>query len=79
MIFFTFMFKVLVFGLCLGAAVSVLVFVPLFIYTIPYALWVGRENTMGRQKDKKKEKIFSAAKNATKLYKSWITRQKPTI
>jgi hypothetical protein len=73
------MIKVIVFALCLGAIISVIVLVPMFLYTIPYTLWVGRENTMGRQKDKQKEKIFSAAKNATKLYKSWITRQKPTI
>lgn len=79
MVFFIFMIKVLIFALCAGAAISVLVYVPLMLYVIPYALWVGNENTMGRQKDKKKEKIFSAAKNATKLYKSWIMRQKPTI
>lgn len=73
------MLKVIVFGLCLGAAVSVLVLVPLFFYTIPYTLWVGRENTMGRQKDKKKESIFSAARNASRLYKAWIMRQTPTF
>ncbi len=73
------MLKVLIFALCAGAVVSILVLVPMFFYTIPYALWVGRENTMGRQKDKDKENIFQAAKNATKLYKVWITGQKPTL
>jgi hypothetical protein len=81
MVIFTVMFKVLIFALCIGAIVAVLVFVPLGIYSIPYALWVGCENTKGRQKDKLKkgESIFYTAKCATKLYKAWITRQKPTI
>ncbi|EPR07761.1 hypothetical protein [Ruminiclostridium papyrosolvens] len=73
------MLKVLVFALCAGAIVSVVILIPTFLYTIPYTLWVGRENTMGRHKDKSKESIFRAARNATKLYKSWITRQKPTF
>ena len=73
------MLKVLVFALCAGAIVSVIVFVPLGLYVIPYALWVGQ--TMGRQKDKlqKGENVFRTAKNATKLYKAWITRQEPTF
>ncbi|PYG86739.1 hypothetical protein LY28_02765 [Ruminiclostridium sufflavum DSM 19573] len=79
MVIFIVMLKVIIFALCLGAVVSILILVPTFIYTIPYTLWVGHENLVGRQKDKCKESIFSAAKNATKLYKSWITRQKPTI
>jgi len=73
------MLKVLIFALCAGAAISVLVYVPLMVYTIPYALWVGHQNTMGRQKDKDKENIFRAARNATKLYKAWITGQKPIL
>lgn len=75
------MLKVLVFALCAGAIVSVIVFVPLCLYVIPYALWVGSEQTMGRQKDKLKkgESAFRTAKYATKLYKAWITRQEPTF
>lgn len=79
MVIFWVMIKVLVFSLCFGAAVSVIVFVPLFIYGIPYCLWVGHENLAGRQKDKKNEKFFTTVKNATKLYKAWIARQKPTL
>lgn len=79
MIIFIVMLKVLIFALCLGAALAVLIFVPLFIYGIPYCLWVGHENCVGRQKDKKGESFFSTVKNATKLYKAWITRQKPTF
>lgn len=73
------MLKVLVFALCAGVVVSVLVFVPLTLYTIPYALWVGAQNTRGKHKDKKKESVFRAARNATKLYKAWITRSEPTF
>lgn len=79
MVFFVVAIKILVFALCLGAALAVLIFVPLAIYVIPYALWVGNENTSGRQKDKKNESVFRSAKNATKLYKAWITHQKPTL
>lgn len=73
------MIKVLVFALCLGAIVSVLVLVPLFLYALPYDLWIGSQNTRGKQLDKKKEGIFRAARNATKLYKAWITRREPTF
>lgn len=75
------MLKVLVFALCAGAIISVLVFVPLGLYVIPYALWVGRQQTMGRQKDKLKkgENVFHTAKQATKLYIAWITRREPTF
>ncbi|PWM25633.1 MAG: hypothetical protein DBX48_06355 [Limosilactobacillus fermentum] len=71
------MLKVLVFALCVGAIVSVIVCVPLALYGIPYCLWVGRQNTMGKHLDKKKESVFRTAKNATKFYKAWITRQEP--
>ena len=79
MVFISVILHVLIFALCVGAAISVIVFVPVCLYIIPYALWVGRENTMGRQKDKDKEKLFQAVKNATKLYKAWISRRKPTF
>lgn len=79
MVIFWVMIKVLIAALCIGAAIAVIVFVPLTIYTIPYALWVGFENNVGRQTDKKKESVFRSARNATRLYKAWITRQKPTF
>jgi len=53
MIIFWVMLKVLVFALCLGAGLAVLIFVPLTIYAIPYCLWVGGQNCIGKQKDKK--------------------------
>lgn len=73
------MLKVLVFALCAGAIISVLVFVPLSVYVIPYCLWVGSQNTKGKQLDKKKESVFRTARNATKLYIAWITRREPTF
>lgn len=79
MVFFSVVFHVLIFALCAGVVISILVFLPLTLYVIPYSLWVGREQTMGRQKDKQKERPFQAAKNATKLYSAWIHRQKPTL
>ncbi|WP_018752676.1 hypothetical protein [Paenibacillus sanguinis] len=74
-----FAFKVLVFALCAGAIIAVLIFVPLAIYVTPYTLWVGFQNNAGKHLDKKKEKNWKAAKNATKLYASWITRKKPSF
>ena len=79
MAIFTVMINVLVFALCVGAVISVLVYVPLTLYVIPYALWVGSQNTRGRHLDKKKEKVFRSARNATKLYAAWISRREPTF
>ena len=73
------MFKVAVFALCVGVAVSVIILLPVFLYTIPYDLWIGFQNNKGKQMDKKKEGVFRSAKNSTKLYKAWILRKEPTI
>lgn len=74
-----FAFKILIIGLCVGAIISVLVFVPLSIYIIPYALWMGNQHSLGRHLDKKQEKFWSIVRNATKLYASWISRKKPSF
>lgn len=79
MVFFIVAVKVLVFALCLAAGAAVLVFVPSCIYIIPYALWVGSQQTKGKQLDKKKEPFWTTVRNATKLYKAWITRQEPSF
>jgi len=71
------MLKVLVFALCAGAVISVLVFVPLTLYVIPYTLWIGFQNNKGKQLDKKKEPVFRAVRNATKLYKAKLTGHEP--
>lgn len=71
------MFHVLVAALCIGAIVSVVVFVPLTLYTIPYALWIGTQNLKGKHLDKKKESAFRAARNATRLYKAKLTGHEP--
>lgn len=73
------MFKVAVFALCVGVVISLLIYLPLTLYVIPYALWIGFQNNKGKQLNKKKECVFRSAKNATKLYKAWILRQEPTF
>lgn len=73
------MFKVAIFALCVGVVVSLVILLPLFLYSIPYDLWIGFQNNKGKQLDKKKEGVFRSAKNATKLYKAWILRQEPTF
>ncbi|CAH8721350.1 hypothetical protein [Paenibacillus melissococcoides] len=79
MVGIAFAFKLLVFAICAGAVISILIFVPLTIYVIPYCLWVGNEQTMGRHQDKKKEGIRKTVKHATILYRSWIRREKPSF
>lgn len=75
-----FVLKLIVFALCAGVVISFLIFVPLTVYVVPYSLWVGHQNTLGKHKDKlQKEGIFKTAKNATILYKSWILRKEPTF
>ncbi|MEF2965671.1 hypothetical protein V3851_07500 [Paenibacillus sp. M1] len=74
-----FMFQVLIAALCIGAIIAFVYYIPLAIYIIPYTLWVGNENTKGKQLDKKKESNWKSAKNATKLYISWIRRKKPSF
>lgn len=74
-----FALKLIAFALCAGAVISFIIFVPLTIYVIPYCLWVGSQNCVGKHKDKKKESVFRSARNATILYKSWITRKEPTF
>jgi fatty acid desaturase len=77
MVLFAVMFKVIVFALCAGAAIAVLVFVPLMIYAIPYCLWVGSQNTKGKHKDKKDEAFKNTIRNATKLYKAKLSGREP--
>jgi len=77
MIIFEVMIGVLVFSLCAGAIISALIFIPLTIYTIPYLLWVGSQNCIGKQKDKKDESPFRSARNATILYKAKLTGHEP--
>ena len=74
-----YLFWLLVFGLGLGAFISVFILFPLFIYSIPYCFWIGSQNCIGKQLDKKKEKFFSTIKHSTQLYKCWLTGRKPTL
>lgn len=74
-----FMFNFMLVALCIGVVLSFIVCVPLAIYCIPYALWVGSQNLVGKQLDKKDEKVSQIIKNATKLYSCWIRRKKPSL
>ncbi|MEF2968360.1 hypothetical protein V3851_23705 [Paenibacillus sp. M1] len=74
-----FAFKILLFALCAGAIIAVIIFVPLSIYIIPYSLWLGNQHTMGRYVEKKNDKFFKIVKSATKVYGSWIRGKKPSF
>ncbi|WP_036644856.1 hypothetical protein [Paenibacillus sp. oral taxon 786] len=71
----TFFFYVI----CAGVVLAILIYLPLMIYVIPYALWVGFQNQVGKHLDKKKERFWRTVRNATKLYVSWITRKEPSF
>ena len=73
-----FAFKVLIFALCLGVVIAVLIYIPLFLYALPYSFWVGSQLTVGKHKDKEKEGFIRTIKNATTLYRCWITKKEPT-
>ena len=79
MIIFTVMIYIIVFALCAGAVISVLIFVPTVIYNTPYWFWLSGQNSRGKLKDLKNESLFKSFRNATRLYKAWITGQKPTF
>lgn len=49
-----FAFKVLIFALCLGVVIAVLIYIPLFLYALPYSFWVGSQLTVGKRKKIKK-------------------------
>lgn len=74
-----FAIKAIIFALCLGAILAVLIYVPLAIYLIPYSFWVGVQGNKGIHYNTKKMSIFKLAKNATILYSSWIRGKKPTF
>jgi hypothetical protein len=74
MVFFTVVIHVLLFALCAGAIISVLVYVPLFIYTIPYT-W-----HLGEQHEKVEKSIFQATKNATAYYnQKKLAKKEPKV
>lgn len=79
MTFIWVMFKILLFAICAGAVVSVIIYVPLTIYVIPYSLWVGGQNQIGKHKDKRKEPFFKTVRNATRLYKAKLSGHEPTF
>lgn len=80
MVFFIVAFKIICLALALGFAVSIIIFVPLTIYIVPYLLWVGAQNTRGRYRELSDvSNCFRSARNATSLYKSWICRTTPVF
>jgi threonine/homoserine/homoserine lactone efflux protein len=79
MTFFTVMINILIFALCAGAAIAVLIYVPPAIYCIPYFLWLGFQMNKGKHKELKNETFFKSVRNATRLYISWISGRAPTF
>lgn len=79
MVFFSIVFHVLIAAVATGIAVSVVIFVPLAIYIIPYCLWVGAQNTKGKYRELRNGNCFRMARNATILYKSWFSHKAPVF
>lgn len=76
-----FAFHLIVFVFCFAAiamgALIVFFFIPLTLYVAPYCFWIGKQNCAGRYKDHQIKFGLKTVKNATKLYKSWVTHQEP--
>lgn len=79
MAFFSGYIGTIILALCVGTVFAIIIAVLLMIFVTPYALWVGAKNTKGEHMDKKKEPVSQSLRNATKLYKSWITKTEPTF
>lgn len=79
MTFFSTTFYILVLALTVGIAFSIVVFVPLTIYIIPFCLWVGFQNNKGNYRNLGQGSCFQMARNATSLYKSWILHKAPVF
>ena len=67
-------------GIGVGAVIFFVIIVPLFVYTLPYAAWLGwNQGTKGIPRKQPSDKLppfkwlSHNVKNATKLYRSWIT------
>ena len=78
----TVIFTIAGFACLIGFGIGVLIGAPLLLYTLPYAAWLGwNSGTKGIPKKLPSDKLpgfknlTHSAKNATKLYKSWITKQ----
>lgn len=68
------------FGLAFFLAFFLIIFVliPLTVYSVPYALWLGSQQQKGKYSHIKINS-FRFVIDATKVYKSWITHTKPQI
>lgn len=69
-------------GLLIGFAGGLLIAGPLLIYSLPYLAWLGWNSGSNGVPNKLEsdnlpalKKIRLHAKNATKLYRSWIKKQ----
>lgn len=79
MAFFSIVFYVSVAAVAIGIAISIIIYIPLAIYIVPYCLWVGNQNTKGKYLNLRNGSCFRMAHNATILYKSWILHKAPVF
>jgi len=78
MVFFTVVIHVLLFALCAGAVIAVLVYVPLFIYTIPYAWYCGEQEAKGYKVEK--VPFMQTVKDAKAYYKQKkLAKKEPKV
>lgn len=68
-------FGILIVALASGVVLSILVFVPLTLYVLPYSIWLGAQQQKGMyiEQDVKQNGLIRWVRNATKVYKHWIT------
>ena len=75
----SFLLSSIITGAGIAVILAIAIGIPMTIYVIPYCLWIGGQNNIGKHKDKKKETPINTVKNATKLYKCWIRKQEPNF
>lgn len=66
-------------GLAIGFLFAIVVALPCGLYTIPYFYWLGGQQSMGRYKNHDGIGFWRTVRNATRLYKAWITHTEPTF
>lgn len=77
--FFTTTYYILIFSLAIGFLFSIVIFVPIAIYIIPFCLWVGHQNCIGKYRELREGGVFRTIRHATALYISWILHRTPVF
>lgn len=76
---FTYIIYIICILIALLAVIPIGCQILMFIYSVPYAYWVGMQNCRGRYKELKDEGFCETFRHATALYISWILHKAPVF